>query len=84
MGAYRTVLTHFSQRYPRAPHGVPAAGPLAARALAACDGLSLPLALLPRLHLLAPALAAALADLQPTEELRAEAGAEEHPTGGSG
>ena len=63
MGAYRTVLTHFSQRYPRAPHGVPVAGPLAARAMAACDGMSLPLELLPRLHLLAPALAAALADL---------------------
>ena len=67
MGAFRTVLTHFSQRYPRAPHGVPAAGPLAARALAACDGMSLPLELLPRLHLLAPALAAALADPQPAE-----------------
>lgn len=64
MGAFRTVLTHFSQRYPRVPPGVPAEGPLAGRALAACDGMSLPLALLPRLHLLAPALAAALADLE--------------------
>ena len=26
MGAYRTVLTHFSQRYPKIPVGVPTSG----------------------------------------------------------
>jgi len=77
MAAYRTVLTHFSQRYPRVPPGVPAAGPLAARALAACDGLSLPLALLPRLHALAPALAAALEDAAPDPDDAAADGAPE-------
>lgn len=36
-GAYRTVLTHFSQRYPKIPAGMPATGatpPLRSRRLA--------------------------------------------------
>ena len=26
MGAYRTILTHFSQRYPKIPVGIPTSG----------------------------------------------------------
>ena len=28
MGAYRTILTHFSQRYPKIPVGIPTEGAL--------------------------------------------------------
>lgn len=76
MGAYRCILTHFSQRYPKWPEGVgqqpavalaeeagPAAGPLAGvPAAVAFDGMRVPLALLPVLPALMPAVQAALAD----------------------
>ncbi|EFN56466.1 hypothetical protein CHLNCDRAFT_145133 [Chlorella variabilis] len=90
MGAYRCILTHFSQRYPKWPQGLdqlqadeearspegaeldggkggtPAAptSSLAAAATAAVafDGMRVPLALLPVLPALMPAVQAALAD----------------------
>ncbi|EFJ39949.1 hypothetical protein VOLCADRAFT_100314 [Volvox carteri f. nagariensis] len=63
MGAYRTILTHFSQRYPRIPAGVnPAARPLHRRPLPAFDGMLLPLAALPELPYILPPLALAMAE----------------------
>lgn len=88
MGAYRCILTHFSQRYPKWPEGLPLAtgNPTAAppaadddtnrdngvtsmpaaaaggTAAVAFDGMRVPLALLPVLPALMPAVQAALAD----------------------
>jgi ribonuclease Z len=62
MGAYRTVLTHFSQRYPKFPIGVPTTGSEANRVAVAFDGMSLPLALLPNLPKLNEAIACVLSD----------------------
>ena len=47
MGAYRTILTHFSQRYSKVPVGLETAGNAASTAMIAFDGMSMPLALLP-------------------------------------
>lgn len=83
MGAYRCILTHFSQRYPKWPEGVaqPGEGSASSRAAVAFDGMRVPFALLPVLPALMPAVRAALADAeedgQPDEEAAAEAGAEE-------
>ncbi|GIM10126.1 hypothetical protein Vretimale_13897 [Volvox reticuliferus] len=63
MGAYRTVLTHFSQRYPRIPAGVdPTVLPLRRRPVPAFDGMLLPLAVLQELPHIVPPLAIALAE----------------------
>jgi hypothetical protein len=61
-GAYRTLLTHFSQRYPKYPAGLgdPLAAGWAARPAVAFDGLYLPLCALQLLPALAPAVAYAL------------------------
>ncbi|KAF6256110.1 hypothetical protein COO60DRAFT_143667 [Scenedesmus sp. NREL 46B-D3] len=70
MGAYRTVLTHFSQRYPRLPAGYPSsARPWRQRPLLAVDGAIVRFSLLPRLPALMPTVAAALEELeeQPAE-----------------
>ena len=53
-GSYRTVLTHFSQRYPKLPVGLEAVD--ASWAAVAFDGMRLPLTALPDLPLLLPAL----------------------------
>ncbi|GLI68411.1 hypothetical protein VaNZ11_012799 [Volvox africanus] len=64
MGAYRTVLTHFSQRYPHIPSGLnPAVLPLRRRPLPAFDGMLLPLAALRELPHIVPPLAVALTQL---------------------
>ncbi|CAL5221692.1 g3928 [Coccomyxa viridis] len=46
MHAYRTVLTHFSSRYPKLPVGLPGSGPASEQVLVAYDGMRLPLSLL--------------------------------------
>ena len=56
--AYRTVLTHFSQRYPRMPAGLPNEGEMAIRVAAAFDGMCVSLPDLPRLAAMNPALEA--------------------------
>lgn len=53
-GAYRTVLTHFSQRYPKLPPGIPVEA--ADTAAVAFDGMVVPLIALPDLPKLLPAL----------------------------
>jgi hypothetical protein len=61
----RTVLTHFSQRYPRLPAGYPATSrPWRQRPLLAVDGAVVRFDLLPRLPGLMPAVAAALEELE--------------------
>ena len=97
MGAYRCILTHFSQRYPKWPEGLGqpgagaaagggAPGPAAAAAAlevaaaVAFDGMRVPLALLPALPALMPAVQAALAD---AEEDDGEAAAEGEPAAGA-
>lgn len=58
-----TILTHFSQRYPRVPNGIdPWALPLARRPVTAFDGMVVPLAALPDLPYIMPPLAAALGE----------------------
>ncbi len=58
-----TILTHFSQRYPRVPTGIdPWAMPLARRPVTAFDGMVVPLAALPDLPYIMPPLAAALGE----------------------
>lgn len=57
-GAYRTVLTHFSQRYPKLPPGLE--GPKAATAAVAFDGMCIPLIALLDLPKLLPLLHTAL------------------------
>ena len=62
MNAYRTILTHFSQRYPRVPEGLDCtAMPLRDRPFVAFDGLRVPFSLLPVLPLAVPALARVMA-----------------------
>lgn len=64
----RTILTHFSQRYPRVPAGIePEVLPLAARAVTAFDGMLVPLAALPHLPHIMPPLALALAAAEAAE-----------------
>ncbi|BDA43097.1 probable zinc phosphodiesterase ELAC protein 2 at C-terminar half [Coccomyxa sp. Obi] len=62
MGAYRIILTHFSSRYPKVPVGLPTFGPLSEMVASACDGMRVPLVLLPELPKLMPAIMAALGD----------------------
>jgi ribonuclease Z len=59
MGAWRVLLTHFSQRYPKLPdvRQLPTAG-----AVLAFDLMSIPFCLLPGLPLLTPALLCLFAD----------------------
>ena len=62
--AYRTILTHFSQRYPRVPEGLDASDTPSAlrdRPAVAFDGLFVPFSLLPVLPLAAPLLARVMA-----------------------
>ena len=54
MQAHRTIFTHFSQRYPRAPRDVPREGPLTARPIVAFDGMRIPFRLLGAAPLLLP------------------------------
>uniref|UniRef100_A0A061RVH9 ribonuclease Z n=1 Tax=Tetraselmis sp. GSL018 TaxID=582737 RepID=A0A061RVH9_9CHLO len=71
MGAFRTVLTHFSQRYPRMPEGLQLdVRPLSRRPVVAFDGMRVPLALLPELPVLMPLVASALST-EPAEEVPA-------------
>lgn len=49
MGAYRTILTHLSQRYSKVPFTLAADGPAAGSSMIAFDGMRVPLALLPAL-----------------------------------
>jgi ribonuclease BN (tRNA processing enzyme) len=66
MGAYRTLLTHFSQRYPKLPAGLDAAAARwRERPLLGFDGMVVPLALLPQLPALTPLVAAALGETGP-------------------
>eukprot|EP00798_Chlamydomonas_sp_ICE-L_P031382 gene31381-6542_t len=61
MASYRTILTHFSQRYPRVPTGIPRCSleslmgdvlsPLRSRPVVAFDGMVVPLSSLPELPL---------------------------------
>lgn len=68
MGAYRTILTHFSQRYPKFPEGLPQEGPAAASTAIAFDGMCVPLAALPLLPVLRPAVEYVLASEEEAEE----------------
>ena len=61
MGAYRVILTHFSQRYSKTPVGLHAAGSAANTAMIAFDGMSVPLTLLPDLPKLAEGIELAFA-----------------------
>lgn len=77
MGAYRTILTHFSQRYPRVPAGVdPHSLPLPGRPLTAFDGMLVPLSVLPSLPHIMPLVAAALAEVEEDAAPEAAAGME--------
>ncbi|MEW5318245.1 MAG: hypothetical protein WDW38_009482 [Sanguina aurantia] len=68
MGAYRTLLTHFSQRYPRMPDGIDCtAQPLSNRPIVAMDGMCVPLSLLPHLPLAMPLVAFVLGADPPEE-----------------
>lgn len=82
---HRTVLTHFSQRYPRVPGGIDAwALPLRCRPAIAFDGMLLPLAALPALPHVMPPLALALGEppQQPTAAVAGLALEEENVTEG--
>lgn len=70
----RTILTHFSQRYPRMPEGIDCnAWPLQTRPIVAMDGMCLPLSLLPHLPLAMPLIAHVLsADPAPTDAAKDE------------
>ena len=65
MGAYRTVLTHFSQRYSKVPVGLQTAEDgaqsAAETAIVAFDGMSVPLTLLSELPRLAEGIQLAFA-----------------------
>ena len=79
--AYRVILTHFSQRYPKLPPGIE--GPAAATAAVAFDGMRVPLVTLPDLPTLLPVLLCALGDGEQERE-HADAAApagEEGPQG---
>jgi hypothetical protein len=80
MGAYRTILTHFSQRYPKFPEGLPAEGAAAASTAIAFDGMRVPLAALPLLPALRPAVEYVLASEEEEEEK--EKGQEQGMEGG--
>lgn len=54
MGAYRTVLTHLSQRYSKVPFTLAVDGPGAGRTMIAFDGMRVPFALLSALPQLLP------------------------------
>jgi len=54
MQAHRTVFTHFSQRYPRAPRDVPREGPMERRPIVAFDGMRICLSLLEYAPLVVP------------------------------
>ena len=58
MGAWRVVLTHFSQRYPKLPDVREAA----ANTIVAFDNMRVPFSLLPQLPQLTPALVSLLRD----------------------
>ena len=61
MQAYRTILTHFSQRYPRLPEGLDAScRAFRDRPAVAFDGMTVPFDLLPALPLVVPVVAEAL------------------------
>ncbi|GAX76738.1 hypothetical protein CEUSTIGMA_g4185.t1 [Chlamydomonas eustigma] len=61
MQAYRTILTHFSQRYPRCPEGLDSTEmPLRRRPLIAFDGLFVLFSMLPVMPLVGPAVAEVL------------------------
>ena len=77
MGAYRTVLTHFSQRYPGLPPGLPRGGPLGAEPIVAFDGMRLPLRLLPGAPLLTREVGAFLEEVGQAKARRGEGGAPE-------
>ena len=47
MGAYRTILTHLSQRYSKVPFTLASDGPAAGSSMIAFDGMRVPFALLP-------------------------------------
>ena len=65
MGAYRTILTHFSQRYSKLPVALQTAGDapedFANTAMIAFDGMSVPFVLLPELPRLVEAVKLAFA-----------------------
>lgn len=60
--AYRTILTHFSQRYPKLPSGLEALD--TSKAAVAFDGMRVPLICLPDLHRLLPVLQLGFGELQ--------------------
>ena len=63
MGAWRVVLTHFSQRYPKlADVRSDVRGDISRRAIVAFDLMTLPLRLLPALPALTPALLCVFAE----------------------
>jgi ribonuclease BN (tRNA processing enzyme) len=73
MRAYRTILTHFSQRYPKIPDGLEGSSDSfkawRETPMVAFDGLSVPLSLLPVLPLLLPAMSIALKEDDKNEEV---------------
>lgn len=70
---HRTVLTHFSQRYPRIPAGIdPSALPLRRRPVPAFDGMLLPLNALRDLPYIMPPLALALAEPEAADAMATE------------
>lgn len=62
MGAWRTILTHFSQRYPKLPVGLPANGSEHHNVMLAFDGMCVPFKLLLELPRVLPAIACAFAE----------------------
>jgi ribonuclease Z len=62
MRAYRTILTHFSQRYAKLLPDFPTHGPAAERTAMAFDGMRVPLKLLPWLPEIMPGVTLALQD----------------------
>ena len=73
MGAYRVILTHFSQRYSKTPVGLQAAGSAANTAMIAFDGMSMPLTLLPNLPKLAEGIELAFAVEDADQDMDADA-----------
>lgn len=61
-GAYRTILTHFSQRYPKLPPGLDTEAAATAGVAVAFDGMRVPLTALPDLPQLLPVLQHAWAE----------------------
>lgn len=68
MCAYRTVLTHFSQRYSKVPVALQK-GHTAKSAMIAFDGMSIPLTLLPDLPQLAEGVALVFAEEESETDL---------------